>query len=110
MFKAKESLVRSNTAETGRHARRDQGHAPTSRLTPCAAPAQYNKVHRTRELISEGLHPYHFSKVHALQENDAPVRIGFCQWLIQNPNLNILWTDEATFTRVGLFNQRNEHF
>ena len=29
-------------------------------------------------------------------------------WLMDNQNTNILWTNEATFTRVGL-NQRNEH-
>lgn len=61
-------------------------------------------------LNNEGLHPYHFRKVHALREIDAPPRIAFCEWLIRNQHLNILWTDEATFTRVGLFNQRNEHF
>lgn len=61
-------------------------------------------------LHTEGLHPYHFKKVHALHENDGAARIALCQWLLNNRHVNILWTDESTFTRVGLFNQRNEHF
>lgn len=61
-------------------------------------------------LNSERLHPYHFRRVHALHENDGPARIAFSQWLLENREKNILWTDESTFTRVGLFNQRNEHF
>lgn len=61
-------------------------------------------------LNCEGLHPYHFRKVQVLHENDGPARVTFCQWLLDNRNANILWTDEATFTRVGLFNQHNEHF
>lgn len=61
-------------------------------------------------LNSEGHHPYHYRGVHALNENDPQNRIAFCQWLIDNQDKNILWTDEATFTRIGIFNQRNEHF
>ncbi|XP_063384877.1 uncharacterized protein LOC134670986 [Cydia fagiglandana] len=61
-------------------------------------------------LNSEGLHPFHFRKVHALYENDGPARIAFCQWILEHQNVNVLWTDESTFTRVGLYNQHNEHF
>ncbi|CAG9782782.1 unnamed protein product [Diatraea saccharalis] len=57
-----------------------------------------------------GLHPYHFQKVHALHDGDNVPRRTFCEWLIAHPNANILWTDEALFTRVGLYNHHNEHW
>lgn len=61
-------------------------------------------------LKSEGLHPYHFRRAQALYDGDEVRRINFCHWLVQHPNLNILWTDESTFTRIGLFNIHNEHW
>lgn len=61
-------------------------------------------------LNTAGLHPYHFQKVQCLNEADAVPRRGFCEWLIAHPSADILWTDEALFTRVGLYNQHNEHW
>lgn len=61
-------------------------------------------------LHTTGLHPYHYQRVQSLHENDGPARIAFCQWLLENINSNILWTDESLFTRVGIYNSRNEHF
>lgn len=57
-----------------------------------------------------GLHPYHYRRAQALYGSDSEARIRFCQWLIANPAVNILWTDESTFTRVGIFNIHNEHW
>ncbi|CAH2100857.1 unnamed protein product [Euphydryas editha] len=61
-------------------------------------------------LHTQGLHPYHFRKAHVINNTDAPARIAFCQWLLNNTNANILWTDESLFTRVGLYNVHNEHY
>lgn len=61
-------------------------------------------------LNCEGLHPYHFRKVHAIHPEDGPARIQLCRWILDDPQRNILWTDESTFTRVGLYNQHNEHY
>lgn len=72
------------------------------------------KVHRT--LKRNGLHPYHFTPVQHLLQRDYQPRIDYCSWLIskcrQDPSFlsRILWTDEATFTREGIFNQHNSHF
>ncbi|KAJ8943468.1 hypothetical protein NQ318_006320 [Aromia moschata] len=66
------------------------------------------KVWKTIKLA--GLHPYHFTRVQALEERDGQARVDFARWLLNNdvedPNLfsRILWTDESTFTREGIFN------
>ena len=69
------------------------------------------KMRTWRKLKNEGMHPYHIQKVQHLQE-DHERRVQFCSWLEDNVQLwdNILWTDEATFTRAGLFNVHNEHW
>lgn len=63
-----------------------------------------------RLLNFTGHHPYHYESVQDLHHGDGPARIRFCEWLLENINSNILWTDEALFTRVGLYNRKNEHF
>lgn len=60
-------------------------------------------------LGEEGLHPFHFTEVQELTEADYAPRIQFCRWL-REERRNILWTDESTFTRVGMFNIHNSHF
>lgn len=61
-------------------------------------------------LNASGQHPYHFQPVQDLVLADYPARVTFCSWLLEHLNEAILWTDEATFTRVGLFNVHNEHW
>lgn len=70
----------------------------------------------TWEILKEQqLHPYHYTKVQELLPNDYQLRTDFCQLLEErqneNPNFlrSILFTDEATFTRTGVFNIHNEH-
>lgn len=58
----------------------------------------------------DGRHPYHFTRVQQLLPRDFEPRVTFCRWLLEDPNRNILWTDESTFTRIGLFNQHNAHW
>ena len=47
--------------------------------------------------------------------NDLPARLNFCNFLIEKQSNDatflkrILFTDEATFTRRGVFNWRNNH-
>ncbi|KAI5638961.1 hypothetical protein NE865_08413 [Phthorimaea operculella] len=61
-------------------------------------------------LKEEGKHPYHFTCVQELEPSDYQPRVDFCLWLLENPHRNILWTDEATFTRIGMFNTHNSHY
>lgn len=64
---------------------------------------------------AENLFPYHFTPVQNLLPGDLPVRSEFCQNLLNKNNEDpmflrkILFTDEATFTRRGIFNWKNNH-
>lgn len=61
------------------------------------------------------LYPYHFQKVQHLLPDDFPSRSNFCQWFINQTALArdfpsmILFSDEASFTRTGIFNNQNMH-
>lgn len=69
-----------------------------------------------RVLRAERYHPFHYTKVHALLESDFPLRVNFCRWMQdriaanENFGRSIAWTDEATFTREGIFNMHNHHY
>ncbi|CAH1957620.1 unnamed protein product [Acanthoscelides obtectus] len=68
-----------------------------------------------RVLHEQQLYPYHFQKVQGLSAADYHRRVQFCLWLLHQiaaqPNFlrYVLWTDEASFTRDGIFNSRNGH-
>lgn len=68
-----------------------------------------------RILREQQLYPYRLQKVQTLDPQDYPFRRRFCRWwLQQNARRNhfaeqILFTDEATFTREGIFNSHNSH-
>ncbi|KAJ8953852.1 hypothetical protein NQ318_006703 [Aromia moschata] len=63
-------------------------------------------------LKKEGLHPYHFMPVQNLIQGDFPDRLDFAHFCrlqqIADPIFlnKVLFTDEATFTRRGVFNMR----
>ncbi|KAK3882488.1 hypothetical protein Pcinc_013131 [Petrolisthes cinctipes] len=62
-----------------------------------------------------GLHPYHYQIIHALNERDYQQRVDFCRWLLTQERENngfvaeVLFSDEANFTRNGMVNQHNTH-
>ncbi|XP_066145915.1 uncharacterized protein [Euwallacea fornicatus] len=60
----------------------------------------------------QGLHPFHYKRVQDLREEDFTVRMNFCQWVLNHQNVlhNILWSDEASFTRDKAFNIHNTHY
>ncbi|KAJ8953310.1 hypothetical protein NQ318_012104 [Aromia moschata] len=68
-----------------------------------------------RVLKENFLHPYHFQKVQSLQPQDYPLRMDFCQLMLDFHHRNIdfvctiLFTDEVTFTRDGILNLHNMH-
>lgn len=70
-------------------------------------------VHRV--LREQLLHPYHLQLVQNLLPQDPDLRLGFCRFIrqerIQNNDFHkqILFTDEACFTRRGMTNLHNEH-
>ena len=63
-----------------------------------------------RILREQQLYPYHVQRVQALGENDFQPRVAFSQWILtkcgEDPQFlcNILFTDEAGFTRDGVVN------
>lgn len=69
-----------------------------------------------RILKEQQLHPYHYRQVQELLPDDLPIRVDFCQTLQERTALSpnflkcILFTDEATFTRQGMFNSHNAHY
>lgn len=70
-------------------------------------------VHRV--LREEGLHPYHYRRVQCLHQNDPAERLAFCENFVNRSNADpnflrrILWTDESSFTRDGMYNTHNYH-
>jgi hypothetical protein len=62
------------------------------------------------------LHPYHIQRVQALLPGDYAPRLRFCRemlrWHREDPNFfnKILWTDESSFRRIGIFNIHNLHY
>jgi len=75
-------------------------------------------VHRStlwRILHEDRLYPYHLQRVQCLKPGDLPRRVRFCQWCLEqcfrHPKFlwKLLFTDEAKFTRDGIFNLHNVH-
>ena len=68
-----------------------------------------------RVLKEQNFHPYHFQRVQELLPRDYLPRQQFSQWLLtkREANVNflqkILFSDEAYFTREGVFNIHNSH-
>ena len=60
-------------------------------------------------------HPYHFQRVQALNPKDYERWVQFAEWYLnkelQNPNFSelVLFSNEAAFTRSGLFNLNNNY-
>lgn len=79
---------------------------------------QFNTSHTAvhRILKRDQQHPYKFLKVHALLPRDLLPRNEFSNWLLRQHHEDgdfiskIIWTDESTFTRNGVWNQRNCHY
>lgn len=68
-----------------------------------------------RTLRREQMHPFHFQRVHGLTEADFLPRVHFSQWYLEQETIDpnfaklVLFTDEAYFTRDGVFNIHNNH-
>lgn len=68
-----------------------------------------------RAALDEGLHPYHLTPVHNLEDPDYEARLDYCQWFINRANADprfersIMYTDESNFCFDGPFNCHNTH-
>lgn len=69
-----------------------------------------------RILSKHKRHPFSFYNVQSLILGDSQRRIQFCQWLLLRCQEDerfledIIWTDEAKFTRNGMYNRHNSHY
>lgn len=68
-----------------------------------------------RTLKRRNMHAFHVQRVQALQPQDYAARVRFChEMLRRNREVQffnkILWTDESSFRRVGIFNIHNLHY
>lgn len=69
-----------------------------------------------RTLHEQLLYPFHFQRVQTMNPNDYPARLEFCRWFMHKVGQNhhfphsVLFTDECSFTRDGLFNTHNFHY
>lgn len=69
----------------------------------------FNALHRNNH------HPFRYQRVQGLNPADFQPRVNFCDWLLQQSNQQrnftsfILFTDEATFSKEGIFNHHNLH-
>lgn len=69
-----------------------------------------------RILKRNNLHPYHVQRVQSLLPSDYQRRVDFCREMLRRCRENqlyfnsILWSDESSFKRVGVFNMHNLHY
>ncbi|CAK1580733.1 unnamed protein product [Parnassius mnemosyne] len=86
---------------------------PTSSLRRAARQfcVHHKSVHRI--LKKNKQRPFKYVKVQALLDRDKPVREAYCEWLLSkvandsNFLANVMWTDESTFMRNGIWNRQN---
>lgn len=81
-------------------------HASTREAAPHF---ECSHMHVWRTLRGDKEHPFHLRRCQELTPNDYVPRLQFSRWLLENWQRNIIWTDESTFTRVGMYNQHNTH-
>lgn len=88
---------------------------PSSSTRICSLQLGYTQSTVNRTLKANGRHLYHLHKVQNLLPDDLPRRREFSEWFLQQTTNDaffprmVIWTDEATFTRAGIFNQHNAH-
>ncbi|CAH2015075.1 unnamed protein product [Acanthoscelides obtectus] len=88
---------------------------PSTSTRDVAREVQVSRTKVWQTLREEGLYPFHVQRVQALQPDDFPARVRFCESLLHQHDNNpdflkcIFFTDESTFTRNGVNNFRNTH-
>lgn len=82
---------------------------PESSTREAAPHFNISHMYVWRTLRGDGEHPYHLRRCQDLTPRDYIPRLEFSRWLLENWQRNIIWTDESTFTRVGMYNQHNTH-
>lgn len=109
---------RPRTARTLERGEEVLQHFENNPSTSTRAAASSLRITRSlvhRILHDDEQHPYHRQKVHGLGPGDYPARVACCRWLLardgDDPEFirKIMFSDESSFTREGMFNSRNSH-
>jgi len=109
---------RPRTARTVQQEQRILAHVAANPGTSTRRISSAEGVHGStvwRILHEDRLYPYHLQRVQGLKPEDLPRRVRFCQCClgqcVRHPKFlwKLLFTDEAMFTRDGIFNFRNVH-
>lgn len=110
---ARERTIR--TAETEENVLHQIENNPSTSTRAIAQRTRISNATVWRILKEQQLYPFHLQKVQNLLPADFPRRLDFCTWMRDKFRENdqffrkILFTDEACFTRDGLFNSHNMH-
>jgi hypothetical protein len=109
---------RPRTARTLQQEQRIFAHVAAKPVTRTRRISSAEGVHRStasRILHQDRLYPYHLQRVQGLKPEDLPGRVRFCQLCLEqctrHPQFlwKLMFTDEAMFTRNGIFNFHNVH-
>lgn len=90
--------------------------SPTASIRDAVRGLNIGKGSILKILYSNNWHAFHYQRVQHLQNNDGMRRIEFCEFILtkiqEHPDFlnNIIWADEAKFTRNGCYNRHNSHF
>lgn len=112
-FSIRQDPLRANLIEN--RVLRHFNNNPETSVRRTSAALQVPRQTIWRTLRGNNRHPYHIQRVQSLLPQDYFKRLNFSNWFLEqfdNDNSfpsKIMWTDEATFTRRGIINQRNSH-
>lgn len=90
-------------------------HDPTQSTRSVGRELAVNHMRVWRVLKEDGQHPFHYRRVQSLLPSDYELRLQYSRWVLDkfaedNDFLNfVLFTDECSFVRTGVFNSHNEH-
>lgn len=88
---------------------------PSTSIRRCSAELGISRKVIWKTLAANKRHSYHCQPVQHLLPADMSHRRAFCDWFLSRTNKdpqflqNILWTDEAIFTKKTVLDQRNGH-
>lgn len=105
----------ARTVETEEHVLQLVDEDPYTSVRKLSTACNTSKTTVRTILRNQLLHPYHIQKVHTLLAADYPPRLEFARFFLEkqrrNPNFisEVLFTDEAGFTRDGIINCHNLH-
>lgn len=91
------------------------GHNPSTSTRAIAHDMNASKSTVWRTLHEQLLYPFKCQKVQELHPGDYAQRLDLSRWVlhkqVEYPNFlkNVLFTDESTFSREGVFNVKNNH-